>query len=224
MSSKVTDDILRYWLFSAALIVFSNGFANVCTDIDTAQTMQTALNLMQYLSEVDPLARRYNQILAAFHVAISRKETVTANNGSTATRSNTDNIFAAFFEGFGGAGISTTPRPPNASSASLDRRRDSSSNHAPSTNMDQTCCTSELPARIDWRMCWEPPSMQSNSTAGALATAREEVLGVMGTGTGTGISPPDYCLDLDAFMSVGPSHEMYGPDTRMPLYGTMDIG
>ncbi|KAB5576486.1 putative fungal-specific transcription factor [Coniochaeta sp. 2T2.1] len=165
------DPFVIYWLFSAALVVFSDGFANVCTDVDTARAMQTALNLMQYLGEVDPLARRYSQILAAFHAAISRKETVAAKDRLTATRASSDNIYNAFFGGSGGAEIGTAAaQPPNPGSAPLDFRRSSNSNIAPSTNMN-------------------------NASGGP---------GLIATGTGSGISPGDYCLDFDAFLnSVG---------------------
>ncbi|OIW22880.1 putative fungal-specific transcription factor [Coniochaeta ligniaria NRRL 30616] len=183
------DPFVIYWLFSAALIVFSNGFATVCNDVDTARAMQTALNLHQYLGEVDPLARRYNQILVAFHAAISRKEMVAANDPPATTRGGSENIFNAFFGGFGAAGGTSMPTHPlSAGPASLDHRR-RSSNPASSTN------ASAIQAGADWQPYFPSSSLRSNSMASASVTTA----GMMGSVTG--ISPPDYCLDFDAFFN-----------------------
>lgn len=235
VSDKSTDEVLRYWLFSAALIVFSNGFANVCTDVDTGHAMQTALNLMQYLGEVDPLARRYNHILLAFHAAITRKDTVTANNPPTGARASNENIFNAFFGGIGGAGAGTgaASQPLHAGSASLNHRRESS--HAQSTNINNAGVISTIQATPNWQPYLQPSSTQSDPIAAAMVTGRDDGPGAMGTGTGIGISPPDYCLDFDVFLSsvgvggsesVGQNQDIsgYGPDSWMPLYGTMDLG
>lgn len=199
--------------------------------------MQTALSLMQYLGEVDPLARRYSQILAAFHAAISRKETVAAKDRLTATRASSDDIFNAFFGGSGGAEIGTAAaQPPNPGSAPLDFRRSSNSNIAPSTNMNNASVISAIQTATDWQPTyWRSSSLQSDPKAGAGVTAKEGGPGLIATGTGSGISPGDYCLDFDAFLnsvglgaggseSVGPSQDMYGAGSWMPLYGTMDIG
>lgn len=41
--------------------------------------------------------------------------------------------------------------------------------------------------------------------------------------TGTGISPPDYSLDFDAFLTSVSSDQAYAQDMWMPLYGTMSV-
>lgn len=41
--------------------------------------------------------------------------------------------------------------------------------------------------------------------------------------TGTGISPPDYSLDFDAFLTSVSSDQAYAQDMWMPLYGTMGV-
>ncbi|KAB5540453.1 putative fungal-specific transcription factor [Coniochaeta sp. 2T2.1] len=169
------DPFVIYWLFSAALVVFCDGFANVCTDVDTARAMQTALSLMQYLGEVDPLARRYSQILAAFHAAISRKETVAAKDRLTATRASSDDIFNAFFGGSGGAEMGTAAaQPPNPGSAPLDFRGSSNSNIAPSTNTNNASVISAIQTATDWQPTyWRSSSLQSDPKAGAGVTAKE---------------------------------------------------
>ena len=197
--------------------------------------MQTALNLHQYLGEVDPLARRYNQILVAFHAAISRKEMVASNDPPTPTRASSETIFNAFFGGHGGVGVgNTTAQPLNAGAASsLDRRRQDSSNLASSANISNANVASGIQAGPDWQPYFQPSSVQSNPLPGALATGGEGSAGMMGAAAGTGISPPDYCLDFDAFFnsvgvggseSVGQSQDIHAQDLWMPLYGTMDVG
>jgi hypothetical protein len=197
--------------------------------------MHTVLNLMQYLGEVDALARRYNQILTAFHAAISRKETATANDQALGPRTSSENIFNAFFGGTGGAGVAVGSQPLQASSAWLDNnRRNSRATNVPSL----TSATSGVQAgAADWQPDLQEPSAQGQMPATAVATGTEGPSGETAPGSVTGISPPDYCLDFDAFFnsvgmggvgsdSVVPSQNIsgYGPDSWMPLYGTMDAG
>lgn len=224
-----TDNVLRYWLFSAGLIVFSNGFAPVCTDVDTARAMETALNLLQYLGEVDPLARRFHHILVAFHAAISRKEVVAATDPPTATRASNETIFKAFFGGLGGAGIGLTEQTLNAGLASSDHRRNP--HLASSIDLHSTNITFANQAAADWQPYFQPPTAQSNSASGVMVAGGEGGTGMMSSGTG--ISPPDYCLDFDAFVNSvsvgggngngGQSQDIYAQDSWMPLYGTMDL-
>ncbi|KFZ10503.1 hypothetical protein V501_05175 [Pseudogymnoascus sp. VKM F-4519 (FW-2642)] len=89
------DPFVIYWLFTAALIICTNGFCAVYHDIDNKHAMYTALNLHRHFGEVDPLARRFLEILLAFSEAIEQDTVPCAV--PTGNRSKQEAIFSALF-------------------------------------------------------------------------------------------------------------------------------
>ncbi|KFY93764.1 hypothetical protein V500_03550 [Pseudogymnoascus sp. VKM F-4518 (FW-2643)] len=185
------DPFVIYWLFAASLIIFSNGFCTVYSDIDNAHAMHTALNLHRYLAEVDPVARRNLQILNAFKDAIACDTIIRV--APTMGKAAGKEIFSAFFGG-----------SQSGPSTGLGADR----------SMGNTIQATGMPPGADWHgyqaqgMCSSRPEMMMPPAADL---------------TGTGISPPDYSLDFDAFLTSVNSDQAYAQDMWMPLYGTMGV-
>ncbi|KFY76560.1 hypothetical protein V499_03851 [Pseudogymnoascus sp. VKM F-103] len=89
------DPFVIYWLFTAALIICTNGFCAVYHDIDNKHAMYTALNLHRHFGAVDPLARRFLDILIAFSEAIEQDTIPCAV--PTGSKSKQEAIFSALF-------------------------------------------------------------------------------------------------------------------------------
>ncbi|KFY96637.1 hypothetical protein V500_02371 [Pseudogymnoascus sp. VKM F-4518 (FW-2643)] len=89
------DPFVIYWLFTAALIICTNGFCAVYHDMDNDHAMYTALNLHRYFGKVDPLARRFLEILLAFSEAIAQDTIPCAV--PLGSKSKQEGIFSALF-------------------------------------------------------------------------------------------------------------------------------
>jgi hypothetical protein len=159
--------------------------------------VQTALNLHRYLGEVDPLARRFLQILIAFEDAIAR-DTV-SRVAPTAGKAAGKDVFSAFFGGV-----------PSGAAAGLgvDARPMTSSNGMQGVGGMQPSSDWQSYQTAQQRMVGGGPEMMQMPPGVEMGV--------------TGISPPDYSLDFDAFLT-SVSQDQYAQDTWMPLYGTMDV-
>jgi len=160
--------------------------------------MQTALNLHRYLGEVDPLARRFLQILIAFEDAIAR-DTV-SRVAPTAGKAAGKDIFSAFFGGLQSgavAGLATDGRPMTSSNGVQGM--------------------GDIQPGSDWQSYQQA---QQRMVGGGPEMMQMPPGVEMGA---TGISPPDYSLDFDAFLTSVSQGEAYAQDIWMPLYGTMDV-
>jgi hypothetical protein len=250
------DPFVIYWLFTAALIVFSNGFVPVCNDVDTAHSMQTVLNLFQYLGEVDALARRYSQILVGFGEAIRQRRTVAPSFVPTGDRKALEGVFEAFFGSGNGvsaaeATSAATSQPARAEQQEVqtpagDSRQINATNANNRNINTNTHLTPAMQVAANWQPYFQPSNSNSNSISNtqpspSLLPQQANQSNTLASGLnmdhgnlmGMGISPPDYSLDFDAFLSsVGQlggetgtqDHEAYGmQEMWMPLYGTMDM-
>lgn len=169
--------------------MFSNKFVPVCTDVDISLASQTALSLCKYLGEVDPLARRYAQILVAFDEAIASKDNL-PNGPPTGDRRN-ESVLNAFF-----------------GSTSLQ------DSHVPSLDFHMSVSSAPQPGQ-------QPaPAWQAYNQASPL---QNNPLGthLLDPGLGSDISPPDYSLDFDAFLSS--LNQESTQDLWMPLYESLDF-
>ncbi|EEP76375.1 predicted protein [Uncinocarpus reesii 1704] len=170
------DPFVIYWLFTASLIIFSNAFCTVYDDTDTTRAMQTSLDLHRYLADTDPLAQRYLQILTSFH------DTISSNSDSRmAPRSSASTNQALFSNFFGDRPRVQSPdtRQQAASMQTMEAKRRS-------TRDDQSLQTGSTPA---------------NGEIAPTASSREPLHTSPGMST-TEISPPDYSLDFDNFLSL----------------------
>lgn len=68
-----------------------------------------------------------------------------------------------------------------------------------------------------------PPGAEWHQAQGMCSSRPEMTMPPAADLTGTGISPPDYSLDFDAFLTSVSSDQAYGQDMWMPLYGTMGV-
>lgn len=182
-----------YWLFTAALIVFSNGFCTVYGDVENSHAIQTALNLHRYLGEADPLARRFLQILLAFDEAIAPEKSSQVAPAS-AKSSGTD-VFLAFF---GDQGTESGPQMQ-------DRSNDTQTTMPADRNGWSDTQTQPGEVRSQPRM---EPDMMPEMWPGL---------------DSSGISPSDDLLDFDAFLTSASQDTAYQQDLWLPLYRTTDI-
>lgn len=181
--------------------------------------MQTALNLHHYLGEVDPLARRYSHILAAFHEAIAKKETGTSTGPPMASQASNANILNAFF---GGVADQNNLNTQPVSARSVGRPDRPPGENATTNDADKPSTTAAMHGAADSQSYFQWASSMQGSAMAVQMGMGEENEGMMGAGAGTGISPSDYSLDFDAFLSSVSQDPAYVQDLWMPLYGAMD--
>ncbi|KMU83742.1 hypothetical protein CIHG_01525 [Coccidioides immitis H538.4] len=187
------DPFVIYWLFSASLIVFSNAFCNVYGDTDSNRAMQTSLDLHRYLAETDPLAQRYLQILTSFH------ETISGDSGSRIAPSSSRNTNQALFANFFG----DKPRLQGTDAAGSH----TSSHASPMQPMD---AVNRRPSRDDQPLQATPATTETQAGNG-----NREPIHMSPNLTIAEISPPDYSLDFDNFLSlVSQSETAYQLNTQ----------
>jgi hypothetical protein len=192
----------RYWLFTASLIVFSNGFCPVYSDIDNGHAIQTALGLQRHLGEVDPLARRFLQILLAFEQAIEKgKATGVAQ---TTSKPGGKDVFSVFFGTVNSSGVSADVGGRSQMPAGSNSNSNSNKHVGISTGMD------------DWE--------DFTTLAGAGLQAGVEYETVQSTTTDTDLSSNnalDYSFDFDAFITSISQESEQRP--WAPLFRTMHV-
>ncbi|KAI1979187.1 hypothetical protein LOZ55_002243 [Ophidiomyces ophidiicola] len=169
------DPFVIYWLFTASLILFSNVFCPVCDDVDSSQAMETSLDLHRYLAETDPLAQRYLEILTSFHEAIGGVSGLRMTTSSA--RDTNVTILSNFFgeqPRISAANPSSTNMPMmgNTNRYSLHDSQGFPANNTPRSAEIQ-------PGNSGHDMFQMSPNMSV-----------------------TEISPPDYSLDFDSFLSL----------------------
>lgn len=161
--------------------------------------MNTAIALHQYFGKVDPLACRYLQILETFKEAIA--ENTVARSDTTNLKAGARNIFSMFFEGW----------PDGVLAAGLNRGQhmQAGGNHS------QEDIIRGRNSRGSFRA-----QMESIGQQGMMGVDMSHQIPV---GSDFGISPPDYSLNFDAFLSGVNQDIEYQQDLWMPLYGTMGV-
>jgi hypothetical protein len=193
---QTNEMLCSYWLFTAALIVLSNGFCTVYDEIDNDQAVMTAITLMAYLGDVDPLAHRYLDIIKSFKDAIAE-----ASNFRPMPTTNvpTNGLLNAFF-GKGSPCNDAQQRTPRTSNSHL-------------LNNWQNLYPTLQPEGNIAQMQGQPMiAIPGNGNASLPSVDLD------------GISPPDFSLDFDTFWTaVGLDNEGYPNEGWEPLYGTMDF-
>ena len=64
------------WIFTAALVVFTNSFLPVYENMDNDNLMETVIDLLQYCAEEHVLARRYLTIISAFQETVAESRSL----------------------------------------------------------------------------------------------------------------------------------------------------
>lgn len=160
--------------------------------------METALNLHRYFGKIDPLAGRFLTIIQNLKEAISQN---TVSHGTPNTsKCNEKDVFSAFFGGVESAAEIERAEITACGSSNVGEIMNTGVNHREtSSNQTEGLC---FEPRVVERMEQQQFSLEPDQTS---------------------ISPPDYSLDFDAFLTnVGQDSE-YQQDLWMPLYGTMDM-
>ena len=160
--------------------------------------MQTALNLHRYLSEIDPLARRYLQILQAFDEAITRDKI--SRTAIITNKSSGVDLFTTFFGGSEGS----------TASSGVD-----AGPHIQSGSDGMHVRTSQE----EWGGCQVQPLGVRSEPA-----IEQDVMQQMQIGSDLKcITEPDYSLDFDAFITGVRQDTDFQQDPWMSLFGTMDV-
>ncbi|KAL1954325.1 hypothetical protein VTO42DRAFT_1399 [Malbranchea cinnamomea] len=220
------DPFVIYWLFTASLIVFSNGFCKVYGDIDNNHAMQTAINLHRYLGEADPLPRRYLQILTAFNEAIMEGSTDRVAPSSSKTAHKTLDLFAKFFGGetarntTSGLDVGVEPETASAAAGPADFTNSQNAQPFPTASSGQQPATGASYPHSSGFSATTPSSV--NAPEGVMLPPQQDACAI------DRISPPDYSLDFDAFFAaVGGTADQgdaaFQQDLYMPLYSTADF-
>lgn len=215
---------VSYWLFSASLIIFSNGFCKVYVDIDNIHAMQTALNLHRYLGETDPLAARYLQILTAFNEAITVDSIYRAPPSSSSAVNKTQDLFATFFGG------DSNRSTGSGSESRIDSAMTASDPIGASSAALNTQSSPTFQANASHSTPYPQPSNIPSATPTSTHIPQEPFPRSHPDSANTvdRISPPDYSLDFDAFLAaVGGTADQgdaeYQQDLYMPLYSTINF-
>lgn len=182
--------------------------------------MQTALNLHRYLGETDPLAGRYLQILTAFNEAIMVDSIYRAPPPTLQSISKTQDVFATFFGGE--TRRNSRPGPNVQIELSTTTSTSLVNQNSPNIQVDASNAITTGDA----------PYPQLNDVASGTPTSAQQpqdpFTHLDNTSNIDRISPPDYSLDFDAFLTaVGPTADQgdaaYQQDLYIPLYSTVDF-
>jgi hypothetical protein len=162
--------------------------------------MNTAVELHQYFGQVDPLARRYLQILESFKEAIGANTVTRA--APTNPKAGVRDIFPMFFRGW----------PDGILAAGLSRGLQTQADRN-STQMDiSTGCNG-----------WGSFQGQTGGTGQQQVMGGDMMQQIPVGSDFSGINPPDFSLNFDAFLSGVNQGPTYQQDLWMPLYGTMGM-
>lgn len=159
--------------------------------------MQTSLDLHRYLAETDPLAQRYLQILTAFYEAI-KTDSVT-RVASSSLRDTNQTIFFNFFG-------------ERTRAASIDVR----SHTSPMKSMDYGNARPPQDGRPFHTGA--TPKAANGQPSGSV-----DAFQMSPNMSTTDISPPDYSLDFDNFLSLVSQDPPYQVDGTVPMYGTTNL-
>lgn len=212
LERKLTE--ARYFLFAASIIVLSNEFFKLYDTPSAESCIISAINIMTYCSETDPLATRLLFILTSFRDVVNRQQDTTRLRHIASSISG-DPIMSLFTNM-----NSDTPDPSSS--------YQSKSTGASASNMSFSGIKSDgaAPISVTRQQSHPTPSTAADNSPEDSAYRNGSVDGEGSLGDGEINFDAFWTIPTSGFAGGGTSADMYDPnsiqgisDSSIPLYG-----